>query len=439
MVQCLAAFLDFCYIVRQSSLDEADLVALDEALLHFKEACSIFEEEDIRPDGISIPRIHALHHYHEAIELFGAPNGISTSIVESKHIQAVKRPYRRTNKNKELGQILLINQRQDKLSRFHAERYAEGKEIALDENDISLIVFILQGLLRTKPVVVSSEENEPLENTAENASFTDDTYLEEVQGVDDVEVDAVVSLAKRPCKSIRLFLHTYLKLSMIYFFFYYIAPRRLRNLSEMGKSVGHPELPDLVAIFLFQQRNPNVDIIPDISQCPKVIDPGYSFSSATATFRAPSDLSGANGMHCQHIHASPSWRNHLPRYDCVFVEKDPTLPGFQGLFVAKVLLFFSFDYRNVKYPCALVQWFTSIGDEPCKSTGMWKVQHEYDEYGNHLVGVIHLDSILRAAHLIPIYGEEFIPHDLHYSDSLSAFASFYVNKYSDYHAFQLAF
>ena len=141
----------------------------------------------------------------------------------------------------------------------------------------------------------------------------------------------------------------------------------------MGESIGHPELPDLVAIFLFQQRNPGIDI-PEISECPKVFDQGYSYSSAVATFYAPSDLSGANGMHRQRIHASSSWRNGSPRYDCVFVEKDPTLPGFQGLFVAQVLLLFSFHYRNVYYPCALVQWFTSIGDEPCVNTRMWKVE-----------------------------------------------------------------
>jgi len=93
MVQALSAFMDFCYIVRQSSLDEFDLAALDNALQHFEIERTIFETEDIRPEGISIPRIHAMQHYHEAIQLFGAPNGISTSIVESKHIQAVKKPY----------------------------------------------------------------------------------------------------------------------------------------------------------------------------------------------------------------------------------------------------------------------------------------------------------------------------------------------------------
>ncbi|KIM57144.1 hypothetical protein SCLCIDRAFT_131152, partial [Scleroderma citrinum Foug A] len=55
MVQALAAFMDFCYIVRQSSLDEADLNALDNALQHFETECTIFETEEIRLDGISIP------------------------------------------------------------------------------------------------------------------------------------------------------------------------------------------------------------------------------------------------------------------------------------------------------------------------------------------------------------------------------------------------
>jgi len=52
MVQALAAFLDFCYIVCQSSLDEADLDALDNALHHFETEHVIFETEGICSDGI---------------------------------------------------------------------------------------------------------------------------------------------------------------------------------------------------------------------------------------------------------------------------------------------------------------------------------------------------------------------------------------------------
>ena len=139
------------------------------------------------------------------------------------------------------------------------------------------------------------------------------------------------------------------------------------------------------------------------------------------------------------ISACSSWRNGPPCYDCVFAEKDSSLAGFCGLFVAQVILFFSFSYQNTSYPCALVQWFSVIGEEPCPHTGMWMVEPEFDENEERVVSVIHLDSIMRPAHLIGIYGNDHIPHDFKHTDSLSAFAAFYVNKYSDYHAFQLAY
>ncbi|KIJ59535.1 hypothetical protein HYDPIDRAFT_100493, partial [Hydnomerulius pinastri MD-312] len=61
------------------------------------------------------------------------------------------------------------------------------------------------------------------------------------------------------------------------------------------------------------------------------------------------------------------------------------------------------------------------------------------ENGDPALSVIHLDSVMRPAHLIGIYGPNPIPYDLDYTDSLSAFAAFYVNKFSDYHAYSLAF
>ncbi|KIK12996.1 hypothetical protein PISMIDRAFT_70059, partial [Pisolithus microcarpus 441] len=59
---------------------------------------------------------HAMKHYHYLIRQCSAPNGLCSSITESKHIKAVKCPYRRTNRFQALGQMLLINQRLDKLT-----------------------------------------------------------------------------------------------------------------------------------------------------------------------------------------------------------------------------------------------------------------------------------------------------------------------------------
>jgi hypothetical protein len=48
--------------------------------------------------------------------MFGAPNGLCSLIMESKHIKAVKEPYRWSSHFDALGQMLLTNQRIDKLA-----------------------------------------------------------------------------------------------------------------------------------------------------------------------------------------------------------------------------------------------------------------------------------------------------------------------------------
>lgn len=55
-----------------------------------------------------------------------------------------------------------------------------------------------------------------------------------------------------------------------------------------------------------------------------------------------------------------------------------------------------------------------------------------------VVAVVPICKILRAAHLIPVYHEQGIPDGLEPSGTLDHFTKFYVNKYIDYHAFELA-
>ena len=97
-------------------MTEADLAQLQNALDRFHEYRQIFETAGVRPDGISLPRQHALMHYISLIRQFGAPNGLCSSITESKHIRAVKEPWRRSSRNQPLGQMLVTNQRLDQLA-----------------------------------------------------------------------------------------------------------------------------------------------------------------------------------------------------------------------------------------------------------------------------------------------------------------------------------
>jgi hypothetical protein len=65
-------------------------------------------------------------HYATNIRRFGAPNGLCSSITESKHIKAVKEPWRRSSRYEALGQMLLTNQRIDKLSALWVDYAQRG-------------------------------------------------------------------------------------------------------------------------------------------------------------------------------------------------------------------------------------------------------------------------------------------------------------------------
>jgi len=127
MIRTFRAFLEFCYLVRRHVITEQTLKNIKDALAHFHHYCEIFKSGEFPVvTTFSLPRQHAAKHYPELICLFGAPNGLCSSITECKHIKAVKEPYRRSNKYNAIGQMLLTNQRLDKLASCHADFTSRG-------------------------------------------------------------------------------------------------------------------------------------------------------------------------------------------------------------------------------------------------------------------------------------------------------------------------
>jgi len=213
------------------------------------------------------------------------------------------------------------------------------------------------------------------------------------------------------------------------------------NLADLAGEINQPRLPEHIRRFLYDQLYPDSHLTSadvSLNACPIFSGIVSVFSSAVATYHAPSDPSGIGGMRRERIRAVPSWRLGAARYDCAFVDSRPDLQGMCGLDVVRILLLFSFTFENVTYPCALVHWFTLVEEEPDSDTGMWMVQPEITDDGLPVLSVIHLDCIFRAAHLLPIYGDNPIPITITPDNSLDAFAAFYVNKYADHHAFEIA-
>ncbi|TFK39165.1 hypothetical protein BDQ12DRAFT_698238 [Crucibulum laeve] len=134
----------------------------------------------------------------------------------------------------------------------------------------------------------------------------------------------------------------------------------------------------------------------DLHLCPS-INPTLSvkvFHMALATYFAPSDLSGIGGMYHEYICTTPKWQQGTPHHDCIFIVTNPEKDGFAGLHAAQIQLFFSFKFEGVTYP---------------------------------------------SAHLTGVYGPQSIPCTLTFSQALQSFNMYYVNKYADHHAHEIAF
>ena len=167
------------------------------------------------------------------------------------------------------------------------------------------------------------------------------------------------------------------------------------------------------------------------------------YHSATAMFRAPSNPSGPGGMYQEVIRSTPFWpRGDIPRphRDCVCVGMgDSEGIGMRVLLVARVYLFFRFSHISVDYPCALIRWY-SMSDEPDANTGLWVVEPESTRRGARHMGVIHLDTIICGAHLLPKFPSDApVYREINYTNVLDVYTSFYVNKYIDHHTFEIAF
>lgn len=163
-VKAIVACVDFCYLVRRSVVDVSAIREVEEALDRLYEHRQFFITAGVR-DTISLPRQHALLHYSRMIQLFGAPSGISTSITESKHKQVVKGTYTRTNKFKPLMQMLLLNERMDKMSAAKAD-------------------FTRRGMMAT-PIQLLGADTAPLEPNDED---------EDEEGIDELEESLFPSL-----------------------------------------------------------------------------------------------------------------------------------------------------------------------------------------------------------------------------------------------------
>ncbi|KAG5650965.1 hypothetical protein H0H81_010387 [Sphagnurus paluster] len=332
-------------------------------------------------------------HFPRSIYLFGSPNGLCSSITESKHIKAVKEPWRRSNRFDALPQMLQTISRLEKMAAIQRKFSQQGM---MAGSTASYTEMVLAGGAPQPQALIPAAEDE------------DDDDLGPLEGP---KVLSSVKLAKTQERQYSRFL------------------------DELALEFGQPRFPEAFRRFLWDQMNPNAEIpssLVPLTDCPGFSGKIHVYHSAVARFYAPSDLCGARGMYRERIRSHPNWRGKYPRHDTVFIETDADLPGMQGMVIGRVLLFFSFKFHDEEFSCALVNWLVPVGDRPDDETGLWVVKPEF--VGNQRsVAVVHVDSIVRGAHLLPIYGTAGLPEDFHFSQALDVFRAYFINSYVDHH------
>ncbi|KAJ6521383.1 hypothetical protein DFH09DRAFT_1251126 [Mycena vulgaris] len=360
IVEAISAFLDFCYLVRHADFEESTLDTVDKAVKKCHVLREVFRTLGVCPNGFSLPCQHSMVHYRVNIEDVGAPGEVCSSITESRHITAVKKPWR------------------------HSSRYELDKLAAARAN------FVERGMI--PPVFVPVPDKDPKDTDKGGP-------------IDEPRVEGNVVLAHRR--------------------------------DDLAIHIKVPIFPELLASFLNDHLHSDSYSSDDDSSSAGGINISRHqisvFHLAVATFFAPSDPLGTYGMCRERIQSTPTWRKHGPRQDCAFAVKNQQEHGIWGMSAVQVLLLFSFSHNGVDYLCTLVEWFKKVGQSPNIET---ELTHPG---GSRLTTIVHLDTLLRGAHLIPVYGTGHIHIGFHHIYSLNALKSFHVNKYVDHHANEIAF
>ncbi|KAJ2921951.1 hypothetical protein H1R20_g15145, partial [Candolleomyces eurysporus] len=395
MTKCLASFLELCYIFRRNAITASALNEAEQHLKDFHRLRDVFVETGVRAH-CSLPRQHALKHFPPGISDFGASNGLCSSITKSKHITAVKKPWRRSSRFNALSQMLQIIVRLDKLATLQRLFWNNG---------------MLQGSTSAYMALTAANNWQPLEQDSDD---TENGEEWEQELVDDERLADVAPIQGPRFASSVLLASTR-------------QPNYPQAIEVLAQAISMPQFANAFLDYLFRARFPTQQPPVDIARAIFFTGRIYVHHSAVCRFFAPSDACGAGGMQHQIIRCNPTWRQK-GRYDTVFVSESDE-PGMAGMMIAQLRLLFSFNdpVTGLDHECALVNWFPLIADEPDQTTGMWIVEREEEEgeAGGFYqpLQVISLATIVRGAHLLPVYGKGYLPENFDFADSLEAFQS----------------
>ncbi|KAI5992849.1 hypothetical protein EDC04DRAFT_2872713 [Pisolithus marmoratus] len=360
IILTFSSFLKFCYLVCRNVITEPTLITIKDTLTSFHSHHGIFHDTGV--------------HYPYLICQFGVPNGLCSSITESKHIKA----HEQTLKNMGFWEGIACRMCLGTLVRaffnaiFNSECILEQHPNETDHNALNKQDH-------------EGDGEEPTTSFEEDPGDMDDSPM---------------------------------------------------NMRDLAIKLNIPQFHNILQHFLqsqLQHDNHDPEDVP-LDKCPFYDGSVNVYNSMSSMFYAPSDVSGLHGMRCEHICCSPTWRNEGSCYACVFVITNPHTKGMLGLDVAHVLCFFLFKHLGTEYPCAVICWFDCVGDGP-NNTGMWVV-HTCNAQDIAIIHIdtiycaAQLIPVYASQHGID-------PASIKPNESYNKFQFYYVNKFADHHAFEI--
>ena len=181
--------MNACYIAHRNAITTSVLELFLVRVAQFHELRDIFIITGVC-ETISLPRQHSLCHYTMTIRLFGSPNGLCSSIMESKHIKAVKEPWRRSSRYKALPQILQTLLRLEKIAALCHHFILQGM---LTGTMASYMAGVIDGV---------DPQDDPTPLWSENTFPGADEDEMPVDSVNDEEALSLVTLSVRPGASV---------------------------------------------------------------------------------------------------------------------------------------------------------------------------------------------------------------------------------------------